>query len=472
MTAHVNDKASPTLRRKTSGNAPKLLDILQDKLLGTRLYIHAIARYGLVAGIVFGALFAQLVVGVEGLSLKFLLYLAALLGLYNSIVFAVIKWSSRHREHPPSHRFLAGLTHATILFDYLFLTILLWAVGSVKSPFVAFYILHVILASLLLSPRASYAHATLGYVLMAGLALGQWSGYVPMRMPIGAVNSAAPLDGRFVLTSLVALGFLMALSAFLMNGVTHMIRQGQRQLSDANEELERLSQMRRDFLHIALHDLKAPADAIAMLLGNLESEIGGPLSEQQAKWVSRCQIRLKEMRGFLHDFQILSVLDSSEIAAQGQPLDLNLLLRQLVDEHQDLAQGKMHTLALEIPAPLTPAFGIERLVREAIANLITNAIKYTPLGGHLCVKGTTDGNVVRVDVSDNGIGIPPDQMGNLFKEFVRLKHPTDRTGNVSGSGLGLSIVRRIVELHGGTVSVTSVPNEGSTFTIDLPTRTA
>jgi signal transduction histidine kinase len=162
------------------------------------------------------------------------------------------------------------------------------------------------------------------------------------------------------------------------------------------------------------------------------------------------------------------VLDSSEIEAQGQSIDLNALLRLLVEEHQDLAQGKLHTLVLDAPAPLPPAFGIERLVREAIANLITNAIKYTPLGGSIQVRGKCEGRLVRVEVTDNGIGIPPDQMGNLFKEFVRLKHPTDRTGKVSGSGLGLSIVRRIIELHGGSVRVESVANEGSTFIIELP----
>ncbi|MBX7259379.1 MAG: hypothetical protein K1Y02_23655 [Candidatus Hydrogenedentes bacterium] len=472
MSAHTDNKSPATLRRKTSGNAPRLLDILQDRLLGTRLYIHSIARYAIVAGIFFGAIFAGFIVGVENLPYRILFTLAAVLGLYNTVVFIIVRRFARHAIQQPSHRFLAGLTHATILFDYIILTLLLWAVGGVKSPFVAFYILHVILASLLLSPRASYAHAIMGYVLMAGLAAAQWLGIIPTPMPIGAVNSATPLDGRYVLTSLTALGFLMGLSAFLMNGVTHMIRQGQRQLSDANEELERLSQMRRDFLHIALHDLKAPADAVAMLLGNLESEIGGPLTEQQSKWVARCQVRLKEMRGFLHDFQVLSVLDSSEIEAQGQPLDLNEMLRQLVEEHQDLAQGKMHSLTLDVPAPLPASYGIERLVREAIANLITNAIKYTPLGGTINVRGTQNGLCVRVEVSDNGIGIPPDQINSLFKEFVRLKHPTNRTGKVSGSGLGLSIVRRIVELHGGTVSVTSAANEGSTFTIDLPTRTS
>ncbi|MGD0094028.1 MAG: HAMP domain-containing sensor histidine kinase, partial [Planctomycetota bacterium] len=257
------------------------------------------------------------------------------------------------------------------------------------------------------------------------------------------------------------------------------------------------SAMRRAFLHIALHDLKAPVGATVMLLENLASGLGGPLTGQQAHWTQRAQARLQELLAFIRDLGLLAELETSRVEALAGPVDLGALVRKVVEQHQDLAQQKRHSLRTEVAAGLPPVHGVERLLHEAVANYLTNAIKYTPDGGAIVARVLECGALaplsssrpgVRVEVTDTGCGIAPADQGRLFNEFVRIapqaalecgpdesaplsasaSGPRPPVAPISGTGLGLSIVRRIAEAHGGRVGVLSQPGQGSTFFMELP----
>ena len=453
-------------------NPDSVVRLLHDRVLGRRLFVHAALRYALISLLLSGAVIGRYVAGITDLQITYCAGLVAAMVVWNTAIF-ILALPFRNSQRPIlPHRLLTGLMHSTICMDFLFLTVLLWIVGGAKSPLKAFYLVHVFLAALLLGPRVAYGHALFGFSLLAGLILGQWWGLIPVLLPVGAVNSAQPLNGHYVITVLVVQGTMMFVSAYLVSGLTQMLQAGEAQLSQANAELSRLSQLRRAFLHTALHDLKAPFDAITMMMHNLETGAGGALTEQQAKWVDRCHLRLDEISAFLRDFQIIASLDSVALERESREVDIAAMLRHLVRENEDLAQERMHDIALNVSDSLPPAIGIERLLHEAVANLITNAIKYTPLGGRIAVQASSTDNVVRIEVSDNGVGIAPDDQGKVFQEFVRFRQRSEQTGKVPGSGLGLSIVRRIVELHHGAVGLISELNKGSTFFITLPSRRA
>jgi len=447
-------------------------------LLGERLYLSAWIRFLVVGAIVAGCFFATHVVGIRGLDIPRLLACSGVLAVYNVVVFWLLRGRRQPEEAARSYRCLAALSHGTITLDFLVLTYLIWLVGGAESPFLAFYLLHVILGAILLSRRAAYAHAAFGYCLLAGLVVGEGLGWFPKHHPVGAVPTGAELDIRYLLTVLVVYGLLMSLSVFLMTGIAELLRQGERRLRAANLELERLSNLRRAFLHIALHDLKAPVGATAMLLENLSSGVGGPLTIQQAHWVDRAQTRLREMLDFVRDLGVLADLERGRMAELAAPADMGALVHKLVDEHQDLAARRRHTLSADVAEGLPPVRGVARLLQEAIANYITNAIKYTPDGGRIVVRAFAGrpAGVIRVEVADNGPGIAPEDQARLFHEFVRILHkpgsggasPRPERGPVSGTGLGLSIVRRIAEVHGGTAGVVSQPGQGSTFFLEIP----
>lgn len=447
------------------------------RLLGERLFIFAWVRFLVVAAILGGSLFATYVVGVEGLDIARLGGCAAFLVAYNVAVFWLLRGCRQPEQAARSYRRLAAVSHGTITLDFLVLTYLIWLVGGAASPFLAFYLLHVILAAILLTRWAAYAHAVFGYLLLAGLVVGEWLAWWPMHRPVGAVPAQGQLDLRYVVTVLVVYGLLIVLAVVLMTGIAGLLRQGEQRLRSANQELERLSNLRRAFLHIALHDLKAPVGATAMLLENLSSGLGGPLTEQQAHWTERARTRLQELLGFIRDLGVLSELETGRVEALAAPVDLGAVVRSLVEEHQDLAKRRRQSLRAEIAADLPAVRGVERLLREAVANYLTNALKYTGDEGAIVARvslaqasSLRSGAVVRVEVSDNGRGITHENQARLFNEFVRILPAGPAAGSppVSGTGLGLSIVRRIAEAHGGRVGVVSEAGKGSTFFLEVP----
>jgi len=437
--------------------------------LGDRLYTFILIRFLVVGAIVVGAFFAPVVVGIQDLDVAGLVSLAAVLGGCNVITFLVVRPYHRNADRAAeARRFLEGVLHVTIFIDFICLTVAIWLVGGPQSPFQAFFIFHVIIASVLLSTRAAYIHTGIGYVLLTALVVGTWRGWIPPHYPRGAVPCGGILEGRYILTLLVVQGMLFALTALLLTHLMNLLRTDEAELVDANEELSRLSEMRRDFLHIAMHNLRSPVGAVSMMLSNMTSGYGGTLSEQHRQWVDRSQQRLEELSRFIHDLQFLSATEAGALEEHAEPVDMRDLLGRLVEENQDLARAREHVMTFESDDEAASVAGIPRLLREALVNLITNAITYTPEGGRITVRVQKRDQRVRVEVEDNGIGIALEDQGRLFQEFVRVQRDDAPTTKAPGSGLGLSIVRRIVEAHGGRVQIISELDKGSTFVVELP----
>ncbi|MFO7976199.1 MAG: sensor histidine kinase [Candidatus Hydrogenedentota bacterium] len=445
--------------------------MFEEQLLAERLYVQSIVRFVFVVGIVAGALFARYLVGVENLHAEGLIVLAAVLGVFNSGAF----WAARQLRGsaltPANFGLLQSIMHVTITVDLFFITVALWFVGGAKSPFQSFYLIHLMLASVLLSRRAAFIHALSAYTQFSALVLGQWFEIIPVRFPAGAVNSPEPLDGRFVLTVLFVQALMMGLGVYLVTGLSFMLRRGEARLERANEELTRLSAMRQGFLQITLHDLKAPVDATAMLVRNISDGLCGPLTEKQREWLSRCQRRLSEVSTMVHDFEILAMLDAEAIEQQRRCIEIAPLLESIAEEYRDVAESYGHSFTLDIHQNAAVVMGIDRLLHEAVANLLTNAIKYTPEGGAIALRLKKRENNVIIEVEDTGIGIAKEDRRQLFREFVRLSTEAISNRKVKGTGLGLFIVKRIVDIHDGEVELNSTPGVGSVFRIILPKST-
>lgn len=447
--------------------------LLHSQLLGERLYLYSLARFLVVAAIVAGSLFATRVVGVQNLESTKLFAVALALCIYNLIIFILVRPCRNSGCSDDAEPMLTRVMHATILLDFLFLTIALWLVGGARSPFQVFYLFNVILASVLLSRRAAFLHTALAFFLLAELVIGEWLGIVPSCSPIGAVCTSERLDGRYVITLLVVYGTLFSLSTLILTSLVALLRAGEERLMETNNQLEALSAARRDFLHILVHDLKAPIVAVSQHLSNIDMYLSPKMTEQESRWLDRCQTRVKELMLFLNDLQVLAMLGSEGIKKQAHTIALSPLLEAVVNEGQDLARLRNHTMMFEAPAELPSINGIERLIREAVMNLITNAVKYTPNGGRIAIRAASTGNRVRIEVRDNGIGISCENQKLLFQEFSRIRTEDPNNVDVTASnGLGLAIVRRIVTLHGGTVGVESEVGVGSTFHIELPVATS
>jgi signal transduction histidine kinase len=173
-----------------------------------------------------------------------------------------------------------------------------------------------------------------------------------------------------------------------------------------------------------------------------------------------------QLTGMVNDLISDAMMNALDIAIKREPVDLAAILSEIVASNRALAEKKDQTIHLAAPPHQLWSCDPDRL-REAVDNLLSNAIKYSPIGGIIELSMIVDGEGATIRVKDEGAGLSQDDLARLFGRFQRLS--ARPTGGENSTGLGLSIVKRIVELHGGRVTAESPgPGQGATFTIRLP----
>jgi two-component system sensor histidine kinase/response regulator len=232
----------------------------------------------------------------------------------------------------------------------------------------------------------------------------------------------------------------------------------------ARKLAEEKRQVRFQFIRVLGHELKAPLAAVEGYLRMLENPALASNAAAHAEAISRSLIRVEGMRKLIADLLDLTHIESGQRQRQLATVDLADAARAARDLLQAEAAARQVTVAIHCPAGLS--ITADRGEIEMILNnLISNAIKYNRDGGRVDVRLERRDGQVAIDVADTGIGLTPEEAGRLFGEFVRIRN--EQTQNILGSGLGLSIVKKLATLYGGDVSVESQPGVGSTFHVLL-----
>lgn len=229
---------------------------------------------------------------------------------------------------------------------------------------------------------------------------------------------------------------------------------------------EEKRQARYQLLSVLFHELKSPLAAVEGYLDVLREGFLPPGSAQYAEVLERSRVRLDGMRRLVVDLLDLTRLESGQRKREPVALDAKGVVLRAVETAQPAAAARGIEIVVDAPeaAPLVADPGELEIV---LNNLLSNAVKYNREGGRVDVELSKDAGGVRLAVADTGIGMTAQEVGRLFGEFVRIRN--DRTRDIPGSGLGLSIVKKVVELAGGEVSVESEPEKGTTFRVRLPT---
>ncbi|MHB8628010.1 MAG: ATP-binding protein [Aggregatilineales bacterium] len=219
------------------------------------------------------------------------------------------------------------------------------------------------------------------------------------------------------------------------------------------------------FISIVSHELKTPVALIKGYAGTLRRNDAHwePATVQQSLTVIEDEAdRLSEL--------IENLLAASKLQADGLRLthigdvDMRRLAERAVERFQ--TQSTLHTLSVDFPPDFPTIHGDEARLRQVFDNLLGNAVKYSPRGGNITVRGVYDDQIVSVSVSDQGVGLPLDEQDRIFERFYRVESTLSRS--TQGTGLGLYLAHAIIEAHGGTIRVQSEPGKGSTFTFTLP----
>ncbi|MGH9476207.1 MAG: sensor histidine kinase [Terriglobales bacterium] len=239
--------------------------------------------------------------------------------------------------------------------------------------------------------------------------------------------------------------------------------------SDASHERE-VDRMKNEFISIASHQLRTPMSGVKGVLALLIEEVLGPLNSEQKVYLHRAYDSNERLIALVNDLLNISRLEQGSLLLRTEDVDLGELLRTLTAEFQPRAARYRQSLTLDAAEGTAPAAGHVHgdgvRLREVFSNLIDNAIKYTPEGGAIHIVWQPRTAEVTVEVSDNGVGIPPDKLANLFQKFNRIQNPL--SGREFGTGLGLYFARSVVELHGGHIEVASEPGQATTFRVILP----
>ena len=241
-------------------------------------------------------------------------------------------------------------------------------------------------------------------------------------------------------------------------------------LNHMNDEVRRLYQQleaanrhKSEFLSAMSHELRTPLNAIIGFSEALQARFFGELNPKQAEYLEDIHASGHHLLSLINDILDLSKIEAGRMELNVSTFDVTTAVEQAVTFLRDRAARARVDLDVVVSPELGSYTGDERKFRQILLNLLSNAIKFTPAGGRVAVKASRANGVLQVAVSDTGVGIAPEDQAQLFEAFQRVG---DR--EQEGTGLGLALTRKFVELHGGSLAVSSMPQCGSTFTVSLP----
>jgi signal transduction histidine kinase len=242
-----------------------------------------------------------------------------------------------------------------------------------------------------------------------------------------------------------------------------------REIEEKSRQLEVASQHKSEFLANMSHELRTPLNAIIGFSEVLSERMFGELNEKQEEYSKDIHASGQHLLSLINDILDLSKIEAGRMELELSDFHLPTALDSALTLVRERAGRRGIALHLSVDERLGQMRADERKVRQVVLNLLSNAIKFTPEGGRIEVAATPKGGLVEISVSDTGVGIAPEDREAVFEEFRQVGTADKK---VEGTGLGLTLCRKFVELHGGKIWVKSELGAGSTFTFALPVRSA
>jgi signal transduction histidine kinase len=281
--------------------------------------------------------------------------------------------------------------------------------------------------------------------------------------PIGAISVLRPRAGAFDEKEIALLQTFSDQAVIAIENVRLF-----NEIQDKGRQLEIANRHKSEFLANMSHELRTPLNAIIGFSEVLDERYFGELNEKQVDYVKDIHSSGKHLLTLINDILDLSKIEAGRMELDIADFDLPAALQNALTLVRERAQRHGIGLDLKVDGALGNFRADERKFKQIMLNLLSNAVKFTPEGGKINVAAKLNGAAVEVSVSDTGVGIAPEDQSIVFEEFRQVGR--DYTRKAEGTGLGLALTRRFVELHGGILSLASTPGKGSTFTFTLPIR--
>ena len=233
--------------------------------------------------------------------------------------------------------------------------------------------------------------------------------------------------------------------------------------------LKEINQRQSDFVSMVAHEIRGPMNAVMAQIKVIQDGLAGSVTKKQKEILSRASEKINGLVTLSSELLNLAKRETGLVALERESVKMNELLKDQVDFHQPGAQAKKIQLKLDPLPELPPVLVNKQNMEEVLSNLIVNAINYTPEGGKVTVGARPEKHHLCISVADTGMGIEKEDLNRIFDRFYRVKN--EKTRFIIGTGLGLPIVKSIIDAHDGMIRVKSKPDHGSTFYIYIPLAT-
>ena len=404
------------------------------------------------------------------------------IALYNVALLAYAR--RQHSDLAAADRWqhTVTLAGAQIVLDLLALAALLHFSGGIENPCAMFFVLHVIIASVLLPRGMSFAVAGFASLLFGTLVLLEYSSVLPHYPLPGLATAGLHSQLPFVLVGVLAVIVTLFGAVYMASSIstqlrtkeTEMLRSSKaaeartRELEAVTSRLRSIDEERTRFMMLVSHELRAPLNTIYSVLDLATGGYASP--EKSQEMLMRAKARVTDMLGLINELLMLAKAREEEFKEEERELtSLADILQDVVKLMRIEAENKDLFLGVDVAQDVPPVWVNSDRIKLVWTNLLSNAIKYTEPGGIIVAALSTTEEGVRGSVRDTGIGIAAEDQPKIFSDFFRTK--AARKLSAMGTGIGLSLVKRIIENAGGQIWLKSELGKGTEFTFESPRGT-
>lgn len=425
-------------------------------------------RFGAVIGLLVMLLFTRITSYIRLTDLQFIViaFTTLFILLYN-VVFKRISDKDHSNERFNELEF----SLVQMAFDLICLNIIFYFTGGIETPFISFYIFHMIIGSMILPVGLVYIIAGLIMVFLFSFSIMEYAGFIPHQEMYGLLSFNFYHNFPFICGYLAVLGFVIFISILLTSKISQELYKRELELKKALEELETAEKSKQKYVMTIVHELKSPISASVSILDSLLGGFYGPVEGTIKEKLERIRFRIGDSIENINNilrlsrFKLMNAIDK-------EVFDLADMIEKIIDNQKPVAEKKK--IVINTSLQKKEIAGDKTLLQLSLSNIINNAIKYTAEEGLIEITLEQKNANLLVEVCDNGLGIPEKDLPKIFEEFYRASNAREK--KIEGTGTGLSIIKQIVEAHGGSIEIESPSRlvsegrPGTMFRLILPSE--
>jgi len=406
-----------------------------------------------------------------GLQVRAVIITSVLILLYNITIHSVRK----HVGCVPCKFNCLHLSLIQIMLDLISLMVVVYYTGVIESPLYMFFIFHMIIGSLILPGYIVYATASIISLSFATLAIFQRYKIVETHIIHGLYTNVRPQVLTYDIFFIISFTFMLFVSVYIANKIARQLYQREQQLRQTVEKVKELEISKQKYTMGVVHEIKTPVTAVMSILDLVYHGYVGPISDEVKVKIERAKARGEETLELINSVLRISKLKLLNIKST-EEINLVQLLQNIIEKHTETAKSKNILIELKDSRDNQKIVKADPLLLDlAFSNIINNSIKYNTQDGQveILIEGKESHLILRI--SDDGIGIPLEEKEKIFEQFYRASNVNK--GKVEGSGMGLALVKEIIERHNGVIRIESPSpimkkgKPGTCVVISLPYET-